>query len=210
VRAKDVRLKGQRVTIRPLRKQDLDTMSTWAPFDDPLYRLFDWPQRAPLENSIWFSELVRDGARVYYAVENESRTLIGRISLREIRGRESARLGIGLGTDFVGQGYGSEALQVFLRYYFLDLGFERMVLDVSAINERAVRCYERCGFKRSGSHYRYVGSDPDVVFLEEEPYKHLQRFVRRRGRRNYALSYDMVLEREDWLEQEYAQKQPAS
>jgi diamine N-acetyltransferase len=204
VRANDIRLKGPRVTIRPLERGDLDVMSTWATFDDPLYRLFDWPRRAFLENGFWFAELMRDETRVYYAVENEDNVLIGRISLRQIRGRESARLGIGFGTDFCGQGYGTEALLTFLRYYFLDLGFRKMVLDVSAINQRAVRCYERCGFERVGTHYEYIGRDSEMAFIKQKPYRHLSRFVQRRGHRNYVLAYDMVLERELWLIQERA------
>jgi RimJ/RimL family protein N-acetyltransferase len=174
-------------------------MSTWSSFDDPLYRLFDWPRGAFLENDLWFAELMRDRTRVYYAVDDERDMLIGRISLRQIRGNESARLGIGFGTDFVSQGYGTEALQVFLRYFFLDLDFHKMVLDVAAINERAIRCYERCGFERVGSHYQYVGRDRDLDFLKQRPYRHLNRFVQRRGRRNFVLTYDMVLERELWL-----------
>jgi RimJ/RimL family protein N-acetyltransferase len=111
-------------------------------------------------------------------------------------------LGIGFGTDFCGQGYGTESLRIFLRYYFLDLGFAKMVLDVSAINERAVRCYERCGFEQVGTHYETVGRDSEVAFLKTRPYRHLRRFVQRRGRRDYVLTYDMVLERELWLMQE--------
>jgi RimJ/RimL family protein N-acetyltransferase len=201
VRVRDIRLRGPRVTIRPLREIDLDIMSTWAAFDDPLYRFFDWPRHAFPENDIWFTELLRDQTRVYYAVDNEEEVLIGRISLRQIQGRESARLGIGFGTDFVSQGYGTEALRVFLRYYFLDLGFRKMVLDVAAINQRAVRCYESCGFERVGTHYQYLGQDYEVAFIKQKPYRHLRQFVRRKGRRNYVLAYDMALAREDWLVQ---------
>jgi RimJ/RimL family protein N-acetyltransferase len=174
-------------------------MSDWETFGDPLYRLFDWPRRGSVENGLWYAELVRDRRRVYYAVDDEKSVLIGRISLREIRGRESARLGIGFGTQYVGQGYGSEALCLFLNYYFSKLGFQRMVLDVAAMNERAVRCYERCGFERVGSSYRPLPWNADLQFLKEEPYRHLRKYVRHDGWRDLALSYDMVLEREDWL-----------
>ena len=187
------------MTIRPLRKRDLDVMSNWETFGDPLYRLFDWPRRGSVENGLWYAELVRDRRRVYYAVDDEKSVLIGRISLREIRGRESARLGIGFGTQYVGQGYGSEALCLFLNYYFSKLGFQRMVLDVAAMNERAVRCYERCGFERVGSSYQPLPWNADVEFLKEEPYRHLRKYVRHDGWRDLTLSYDMVLEREDWL-----------
>jgi len=174
-------------------------MSRWATFDDPLYRLFDWPRRSPVENGLWYADLVRDRRRVYYAVDDESQTVIGRISLREIRGRESARLGIGFGTQYVSQGYGSEALSLFLWYYFEHLGFERMVLDVAAINVRAVRCYERCGFERVGSSYEPLPWNANTGFLKEEPYRHLSKYVRHDGWRDMTLTYDMVLERKDWL-----------
>jgi RimJ/RimL family protein N-acetyltransferase len=173
-------------------------MSAWPSFDDPLYRLFDWPKRSLLENDVWFGLLVRDKSRVYYAVENEHNDLIGRISLRGIRATQSARLGIGLGADFVGSGYGTEALRVFLSYYFTGLGFARMVLDVSAVNQRAIRSYERCGFRYDGSRYQYAGTDDDLAFLREQRYSHLRRFFKREGRRNLVLFYDMLLDREDW------------
>lgn len=187
------------MTIRPLRKRDLDIMSGWEVFEDPLYRLFDWPRRGAVENGLWYADLVRDRRRVYYAVDDEWQTVIGRISLREIRGRESARLGIGFGAPYVSQGYGSEALRLFLRYYFVRLGFQRMVLDVAAINVRAVRCYERCGFERTGSSYQPLPWNADTLFLEEEPYRYLRKYVRNDGWRDLALAYDMVLERKDWL-----------
>ena len=199
MRAKNVRIKGPRVTIRPLRKRDLDVMSGWDTFQDPLYRLFDWPRRGSVENGLWYADLVRDRRRVYYAVDDEQHVVIGRISLREIRGRESARLGIGFGTLYVSQGYGSEALRLFLHYYFEKLGFERMVLDVAAINVRAVRCYERCGFERTKSSYQPLPWNTDTLFLKEKPYRHLHQYVRHDGWRDLTLTYDMVLERDRWL-----------
>jgi len=195
-------VKGPRVTIRPMREHDLDIMSAWPASQDPLYRLFDWPRRSTVDNEIWFSTLTNDKTRLYYAVEDECHAVIGRISLREIWGRHSARLGIGLGTEYVSHGYGTEALQVFLRHYFDDLGFERMVLDVSAINIRAVRCYERCGFRYVGSHYEYIGTDEEMAFMKEERYQNLRRFLRRRNQGNWALSYDMALEKAEWLRRE--------
>ena len=204
MRAPDVRLEGERITIRPLTREDLRVMSEWPRFQDPLYRLFDWPKRSETSDDLWFYQLMRDKARVYYAVDNEVHELIGRISLREIDGQRSARLGIGLGPDYVDQGYGTEALQVFLEHFFNDLGFERMVLDVAAVNQRALRCYERCGFRSVASHQQYAGSDEDLSFLGEEGYQHLRRFFKRDRYRTTMLAYDMELGREDWLAQRRA------
>lgn len=200
--AEDICLKGQRVTVRPLKRQDLDEMETWPRFDDPLYRLFDWPASSSVQNDAWFSYLLTDQARVYYAVEDEQGHLIGRLSLRDMRRHWSARLGIGFGAPFVGQGYGTEALQVFLNYFFTELEFERMVLDVAAVNIRAVRCYERCGFKQAGSNYRQMDGDDDISFLERPEYSHLKQFFKLSASRKQMLFYDMVLEKQDWLRQQ--------
>jgi RimJ/RimL family protein N-acetyltransferase len=199
MKAPDIRLKSARVTIRPLVRQDLRTMAKWPTFEDPLYQLFDWPKRSGASDDLWYHQLMRDRARVYYAVEDEFNELIGRISLREIEGQASARLGIGFSPKAVGCGYGTEALQAFLEHYFVDLGFRRMVLDVAAVNRRAVRCYERCGFRREGSRYQYAGSDDDLLFLQEHEYRHLRQYFRRESYRNTVLAYDMVLDVEDWL-----------
>jgi diamine N-acetyltransferase len=199
MKAPDVRLKGERVTVRPLTRHDLRIMSRWPRFADPLYRLFDWPKRSDASDDLWFYQLMRDKERVYYAVEDENHDLIGRISLREIEGHESARLGIGFGPDYVGQGYGTEALEIFVRHFFADLGFERLVLDVAAVNHRAVRCYEHCGFRQVGTHYQYAGADEDVAFLQSREYHHLRRFFKRDRYRNVMLSYDMEIDRDEWL-----------
>lgn len=199
MKAPDICLKGKRVTIRPLTRQDLRTMAKWPSFDDPLYRLFDWPKRSELSDDLWFYQLVRDKSRIYFAVDDEDGELIGRLSLRDIKRRISARLGIGFGPQYVSQGYGTEALQLFLGYFFQGMHFESMVLDVAAVNVRAVRCYERCGFQRINEHYQYAGSDGDLAFLNQPAYADLRHFFRRDRYRNTVLAYDMELRREDWL-----------
>ena len=198
---KGVNLCGPRVFIRSLQRQDLDIMETWSPSEDPLYRLFDWPICSPEHNDLWFSHLIRDKTRVYYAIENEKSDLIGRLSLREIYKRRSARLGIGFGSPFVGQGYGTEALRVFLQYYFLTLRFEQMVLDVAAVNTRAIRCYLRCGFEKVNTDFVSLGSSEDISFLDDARYKHLARFFKIAGYSKQMLFYDMVLDRRKWLKQ---------
>ena len=222
MRVPDVRLSGPRVTIRPLRRADLDVMSTWSPFDDPLYRLFDWPQRAYVENGAWFAQLMHDETRVYYAVENEENVLIGRISLRQIRGRESARLGIGFGNDFVSQGYGTESPRVFLRYFFLDLGFRNSLVEnfngldkrpeAGAIVENAVfiklnelcRGVDRVNFWRTkaGAEVDFVVRAGDEIIPVEVKYSEFSREKVSRSLMSFIDSFRprraLVLTRDYW------------
>ena len=88
-----------------------------------------------------------------------------------------------------------------LEYCFRTAGFERLCLDVAAVNVRAMRVYERIGFRHDGSHYRNVPADVDLSFLKLEPYRHLRRHFRQRFGRKQLLFYDMMLEHSEWEKQ---------
>jgi RimJ/RimL family protein N-acetyltransferase len=193
-------LHGARVTIRTMTRSDLDAMIQWRPFADPLYQPFDLPRWDKGEHVRWFEWRSRDTSRRLYAVEDEKHRVIGSLTLREIDGRRSARLGITIGADFVSQGYGTETLRLFLEYYFKTLGFAQIVLDVAATNLRAVRTYSSLGFRQVGEHYR-AADHPSYQLLRQEPrYRHLRPFFRRLGTQHQVLFYDMALTREEWWE----------
>jgi len=198
-------LESQRVIVRDISRDDLDQIETWRPFGDSLQRLWNIPRSSPLSRDIWFVVQGSDPTRLWYAIERrlDGRT-IGTLSLREIVRPISARLGISFGADYVEQGYGSEALRVFLPHYFQALDFQRMFLDVAAANGRAVHVYEKLGFQRTGSHYRNIPDDTDVSFLQQEAYRHVRMFFRRHFGRLQLLFYDMVLERSRWAEERNA------
>jgi RimJ/RimL family protein N-acetyltransferase len=52
--------------------------------------------------------------------------------------------------DYWGKGYGTDAMRVILRYAFLELNLQRVSLDVFEYNPRALRSYEKAGFKHEG------------------------------------------------------------
>jgi RimJ/RimL family protein N-acetyltransferase len=63
----------------------------------------------------------------------------------------NARLAMGIhDRRFWSRGYGTEAIQLLLRYAFDDLGLHRIDLLVIEYNARAIRAYEKCGFVREG------------------------------------------------------------
>jgi RimJ/RimL family protein N-acetyltransferase len=193
-----MKLQGLRINVRPMRPSDLDAMAQWRPFADPLYQPFDFPRRSKAEHIHWFEWRNQDARRQLYVVEDEQHRVIGSLTLREIDGRRSARLGITIGADYVSQGYGTEALRIFLDYYFGEMGFARIVLDVAATNLRAVRTYQALGFRLVGQHYRAAGH-PSYRILQQEPrYSHLRRFFRRQGTIQQVLFYDMAMTREEW------------
>jgi RimJ/RimL family protein N-acetyltransferase len=195
-----MKLRGPRVTIRQMRREDMDAMAQWRPLDDPLYQAFDLPQRSLAEHHAWFDDRVNDPTRRLFAVENETGQVIGSLTLRDIDGLRSARLGITLGADFSSQGYGTETLRIFLEAFFGMMGFGRMDLDVAATNQRALRCYRSLGFRQVGQHYE-AAYHPSYRILAHEPrYRHLRPCFRRLGAAVKVLFYDMVLTRQEFLD----------
>jgi len=191
-----MRLRGEKVIIRPMIGEDVDKMGDWRPFTDPLYSLWNRPSQSS-DDYIRLQAQVDDPSRRWYAVEDLAGRLIGRLSLRRISRRKSAHLGITLGADYVGQGHGSDAIGTFLVYYFWEMEFETLYLDVAAPNKRAIRCYENCGFKHIDSHYRGAGSDERLTFLKDKRYRDIRRFFKKKKGRNVVLFYDMKIKKED-------------
>lgn len=88
----------------------------------------------------------------YAIVDGASDELIGNCGLMDLDPlNRSAELGIFIGRrDFLGRGYGREALSLLLDYAFSFLNLENIMLRVYDFNERAIRCYEAVGFRRIG------------------------------------------------------------
>ena len=62
-----------------------------------------------------------------------------------------ARLATGLyDVSQLGKGLGREVINLVLSYAFGTLGLHRVDLRVLAFNERAIRCYRKCGFVEEG------------------------------------------------------------
>jgi RimJ/RimL family protein N-acetyltransferase len=96
--------------------------------------------------------------------------LIGGVGLwLESWAHGEAWVGIGIGDrDFWGSGYGTDAMGLILRYAFTELNLRRVSLEVFAHNPRAIRSYEKAGFRREGvirSDCRRDGQRWDSVFM---------------------------------------------
>jgi RimJ/RimL family protein N-acetyltransferase len=78
-------------------------------------------------------------------------------------------VGIGIGERaYWGNGYGTEAMCLLLRFAFAELNLQRVSLGVYAYNPRALRSYEKAGFRHEGvvrADCRRDGQRWDSVFM---------------------------------------------
>lgn len=104
-----------------------------------------------------------------FAVENKEGELVGRCGILKIDWKNSlAELGIMIGKENRGRGYGTDAMQVLCRFCFEEMNVRKLKLSVISFNEAALKCYKKCGFNREGILEKEVfrqGKYHDVVVL---------------------------------------------
>jgi RimJ/RimL family protein N-acetyltransferase len=148
-------LAGTRVRLRELREADLPTLSAWMA--DPRitpYQLAGPPHPRPasvVTETIkgWNANEGMDCG--YCIVTLDDDQLVGHAALFDIRPKDRCgTVGIFLGPEYHGSGFGSDALQVLIRYGFTELGLHRIELDVLGFNTRAMAAYRKVGFVEEG------------------------------------------------------------
>lgn len=172
-------LRGGLVSIRPFTFEDVERRAHWPRYMEPEYSHLNMDLNSESRRQMWWRERRRQRQPFWFAIDTLDGRLIGEETLREVDPRtKSARLGIHISPDFVGQGYGTDALRVLLSYLFDCLHYEEMKLDVAAHNRRAIRTYEKLGFETVESFWRIhpwvhqVLRDPRCVHLR--PYVRLE------------------------------------
>jgi RimJ/RimL family protein N-acetyltransferase len=104
------------------------------------------------EEEKWWERLHDRKNDHIFAIEAEDGAHIGQMGLHGVDyENRRAVLGIGIGEkDYWGRGYGTDAIQALLGWAFDHLNLNRVGLHVYDFNQRAIRCYEKCGFRREG------------------------------------------------------------
>lgn len=146
-------LVGQAVYLRPFETEDLPLVRLW--YNDPETRGLIGAAlpmgRAAAED--WFAAMKQDKERVWFAiVEKASGKTVGEAGLlRMYYPWRTTDLTIIIGDpEARGRGLGSEAIHLLLDYAFGYLGFHRVSIGVVGWNDKALRFYERAGFRREG------------------------------------------------------------
>ena len=138
------RLTGDRVTLRPIERADRPRLLSILG-ESSVARW--WGSESP-------SAAVDDLFEPYqttFAIEVEG-AVVGSIQVAEEEEPDYRHAGIDLflATGHQGRGFGPEAIGLVARYLFEARGHHRLTIDPAAANLRAIRAYERVGFRPVG------------------------------------------------------------
>lgn len=145
-------LHGDSVVLRPLRPEDRPAITAilTAPENAEWWPGYD----AERVGRDYFDE--PDGEAVLYAIEHEG-VVVGFIQSYEEDDPEYRHAGIDvtLAPTATDRGLGTDAVRTLARHLFDHDGHHRLVIDPAAANARAIRCYEKVGFRPVGIMRQY-------------------------------------------------------
>ncbi len=183
---------GKKVRVRSMREEDVEKMIHWPLHEDLLFYDYNFPYMDKEERQDWF-ETKTKGLKRCFSVFDRQGQMVGYISLRNVNWLfKRAEMGIVFNPDRLSKGYGSEAISILLRWYFKELKYKKMILTVAAYNERAMRSYEKVGFQKYSQHFGEF-MNPKVNPLEDEEYKHIRKYFRKKRKMIEVLYYKMKI-----------------
>lgn len=143
---------GKKVILRPIRLDDAPRFVKWL--KDPEVNKFTSRKSFTMKEEIkWIKKLPKvKKTEKYFAIDTKEGVHIGSISLSLNKKDKNATFGIFIGDkNYWNKGCGTEATKLILDYGFSKLNLHRVYLYVYEYNPRAIKIYEKVGFKLEGA-----------------------------------------------------------
>lgn len=82
----------------------------------------------------------------------EDKTVVGTIGVYGVDWKKgTCQVGISIGPDFQGRGYGTDSMRVLIDFIFTYMRVNKIKLEVYSFNPKAIASYEKCGFRVEGT-----------------------------------------------------------
>ena len=140
------------MNIEPMTAKDFADFAEWR--YQPPYEFYDTDAEEVKNPERYFAGRDEDGALLgFYYFEQKEAVL---------------EYGLGLRPDLTGRGLGLEFFRAGLEFARERYRPALIRLFVAAFNERAIKVYERAGFRETGRHVRTFARWGDVEFVNME------------------------------------------
>ena len=166
------KLVGDRIYLSPkgVSEDEVEKFTTWMnDFEVTDYTGSTASVMTLVSEKEWLENAAKNtDNKLFNIVDLENDKLVGTIGLENFNWiSRTGTLGIFIGdSDYRDNGYGTEAINLLLEYGFKYLNLHCIKLDLLSINERAHKCYLKCGFKDTGK-------TREAIFLNGKYYDRL-------------------------------------
>lgn len=156
-------IKGNKIRLRAYKEEEAELV--WKMIEEESIKEnlqvgVNFPYSLNGEKEFVKSATNNTGELFNFAIENEEGKYIGGCGINNVDRKNSvSEIGLWLGKDFHGKGYGSDTLRTLCKFIFDEMNINKVSLGYFEFNEKGRRCYDAVGFKEEGvlrkSLYRY-------------------------------------------------------
>jgi RimJ/RimL family protein N-acetyltransferase len=146
---------GQTVRLRGVEPTDAETFFQWN-LDSEMGRNLDflWP---PISQALVRKQVeeqaikLAEGDDFQWIIEDRTRLAVGAMNTHDCNRRNGTfSYGINIAPDQQRKGYASAAIQLVLKYYFEELRYQKVHVNVASHNQASITLHERLGFVKEG------------------------------------------------------------
>ena len=162
---------GENIYLKPTERTDLEHFQKWTNDSEVRKLIGEVTPMNEKDLDAYYERLTQDKSRIWFTIVlKKDNRIIGETGLlRMFHLWRNTDLSIILGEkDTWGKGYGTEAIMLLLDYAFGYLNFHRVSIGVVGFNNKALKFYEKIGFKKEGIQrdgYYYDHKYHDFVMM---------------------------------------------
>jgi RimJ/RimL family protein N-acetyltransferase len=147
------KMTGDKVYLSPVNVDDYEKYTKWVNDLETGINVGFAPQIISKGKEKESLEQLAADNNNFAIIENKSNILIGNCGFHNIDTlHRRAEIGIFIGDkEYLGKGYGTDALELLIDYGFNIRNLNSVMLSVREFNIRAIKCYEKIGFKKIGA-----------------------------------------------------------
>ncbi len=152
---------GQRIRLRAVEPSDADAHFAWNQNSQTSRQLdrvhFPQSREATKRWAEKASDATGAGDAFHFEIETLEGELVGAIGTHDCDARTGTfAVGVAVRDEQQRRGYASEAIRLVLRYYFEELRYQKVTVQVYAFNEASIGLFAHLGFWREGQLRRMI------------------------------------------------------
>ncbi|MDU0439100.1 GNAT family N-acetyltransferase [Staphylococcus haemolyticus] len=140
------------INLRALKKSDSNLILNWMKNEKLRYLIGTVYPITELEHENWFQNRMLEKDNRMFVIDLDNKKPIGIVGFKNLDWvNRNSELFIYIGDEeYWGKGYGTQALELIIKFAFNNLNLHMLYLEAFSYNKKATKTYECLGFKQDG------------------------------------------------------------